>query len=142
MFNQLDASCHPVMEPVITRVQREIIPDSLFRIRILRPSPLGSIRSRPRWKLRKNAGVVDVENPAQQLHPIHVVLLAGIWVPASVSKTLPPGNSPAEGQKDVAKFTEETQVRLVRDLFPFDVVKVAFEFAESFYLEHAAEDAG
>ena len=32
-------------------------------------------------------------------------------------------------------------MRLVRDLLPFDVVKVAFEFAESFYLEHAAEDA-
>lgn len=70
------------------------------------------------------------------------MLLAGVRLLAAVAEAFPPRDAPAEREEDVAEFVEEAEVGILGDLFPFDVVEIAFEFAEAFDFEHAADYAG
>lgn len=70
------------------------------------------------------------------------MLLCRVGRFTAVAESLPPADAPTECKQNVSEFVEEAEVSFVGDLLPFDVVEVAFEFAETFDFKHAAEDPG
>ena len=141
LLDQFLASLHPRMEARIRRVRREVIPNRILRIGVRRPVTLGHIGRRPRGQLREDTGVVDVQNTAEQLDSVDIVLLGGIRRLAAIAQSLPPRHPPPQREKDMTKLVEEADVCLVGDLLPFNVVEVALQFAEAFDFEHAANNA-
>lgn len=140
LLNEFAAPFHPALESIFARIQGEVVPHRIFRISVSGPDALGHIGGRPRRKLSLHTGVVDIENSAKQLDSVLIMLLRRVGFAAAVSEALPPGHSPPERQKDMSELIQETQVCLLRDLFPFDVVKVPFQLPEPFDLQHAADN--
>ncbi|KAI7968319.1 hypothetical protein EIK77_010489 [Talaromyces pinophilus] len=90
LFDELLALRHPSLEAVLTRIFGEVIPDFLLGIRIPRVLAFEVVSGRPCREFGENAGIVDVEDPAEEFDAVDVVLLAWIWFLASIAKPLPP----------------------------------------------------
>lgn len=141
LVDKLLAPVHPIMETVIAGIHREVVPDGVFGVWVGRPDSLGNLGDRPGRKLGQDAGVVDVKDPAEQVHSVDVVLLSRVWVATAIAEAFPPRNSPSKSKQDVTQFTQESQVRLLRDLLPLDIVKVPLQLAESLHFQHAADNS-
>lgn len=95
LFDELLALRHPSLKPVLTGIFREIVPDFLLGIRISRVLAFQVVGGRPCRKFGENTGVVYVEDSTEEFNAVDVVLLARIWFLATITESLPPGDSPA-----------------------------------------------
>lgn len=141
LLDQFLAVSHPLVEAILRAVCRKVVPHFLLSVCIARPFALEPVRRRPSRQLSHDTRVVHIENLAEMVHAVDIVLLARIRALPAIAQTPPPGHAPAQRQQNVAELLEKSQVRVQRDALPFDVVKVTFQLAEAFDLEHAAEDA-
>lgn len=102
LFDELLALRHPPLESVLTRIFREVIPDFLLGIRVPRVLAFEVIGGRPCRKFGEDAGIVDIKNSTEEFDAVDIVLLAGIGFLAAIAKSLPPGDSPAQRQENIA----------------------------------------
>jgi len=88
--NQSSASLHPAEEATLGGIQREVIPDGPLGVRIGAPDAIGDLGGRPGRQLRAHIGVIDIQDAAEELHALDIMLLAGIRILAAISEQLPP----------------------------------------------------
>ena len=102
LFDELLALRHPSLESVLARILGEVIPDFLLGVCISRVLAFEVIGGRPCRKFGEDASIVDIKNSTEEFDSVDIVLLAGIGFLAAIAKSLPPGDSPAQRQQNIA----------------------------------------